>query len=322
MNKYFLVGIFMFFRLTATAQSEGLQIPPELTDGVRIETHSTLYNQAYLEIADMLDGNTELSIKRAVFLHEWAYLDGELDYNWYCTKIDDAAAYLNRFIAANELDRYKTGKNLALYDYFTRPLSGNGHKAFTYDMSEAAEQEGFAERFVTKVIRTNTGQCHSLPTYYRILAEAIGSEAYLSLAPQHAFISYRNYDNFFPEDWVNVELTTHQIQPEFWIIEHSGINRTMIENKVYLQPLSVSETVAYQLVELAWGYMDKYGDCDDFMWLCAIKSLEYFPRNLRAINLKGFCINSLLASTSRTTVTGGIPMRVCSQTNYSNWRNI
>ena len=184
---------------------------------------------------------------------------------------------------------------MALYDYFTQPLSGNGNKPFTYDMSEAADREGFATRFVTKVIRTNTGQCHSLPMYYRILAEAIGADAYLALAPQHAFIRYRNDDNLFPEYWVNVELTTHQIQPEFWIKEHSEINETMIENKVYLHPLSVSETVACQLLDLAWGYMDKYGESDDFMWLCAIKSLEYFPQNLRGIHLKGFILNSLLA---------------------------
>ena len=68
------------FTPVANAQPVGKQIPPEITDGVQIETHSTLYNQAYLEIADMLDGKGELSIKRAVFLMEWAYLDGNLDY--------------------------------------------------------------------------------------------------------------------------------------------------------------------------------------------------------------------------------------------------
>lgn len=43
-----------------------------------IRTHCPLYNQAYQEIADMLDGKIDLSIKRAVFLTEWALLPG-----WY-----------------------------------------------------------------------------------------------------------------------------------------------------------------------------------------------------------------------------------------------
>lgn len=38
------------------------------------------YHQAYSEIANMLEGKAPLSIRRAVFLAEWAYLDGNLDY--------------------------------------------------------------------------------------------------------------------------------------------------------------------------------------------------------------------------------------------------
>lgn len=51
---------------------------------VQVESRSRHYRQAYLEMADMLDGKIPLSIKRAVFLAEWAYLDGDLDYDAYC----------------------------------------------------------------------------------------------------------------------------------------------------------------------------------------------------------------------------------------------
>lgn len=40
-------------------------------------TKNDCYNRAYFEIAAMLDGNASLNIKRAVFLAEWAYLDGK-----------------------------------------------------------------------------------------------------------------------------------------------------------------------------------------------------------------------------------------------------
>lgn len=55
-----------------------------LSDAERAETRSRPYQQAYLEMAAMLDGRSPLSIKRAVFLAEWAYLDGALDYDEYC----------------------------------------------------------------------------------------------------------------------------------------------------------------------------------------------------------------------------------------------
>ena len=106
----------VFSTPAANAQLSGRQIPPEITDGVRIETHSTLYNQAYLEMADMLDGKTKLSIKRAVFLQEWAYLDGNLNCEEYCAGIDTVATFLRKFIVANGLQQYKTAGNYALFE--------------------------------------------------------------------------------------------------------------------------------------------------------------------------------------------------------------
>lgn len=64
------------------------------------------YRQAYLEMAAMLDGQAPLSIKRAVFLAEWAYLDGALNYDEYCYGIDTAVGFLQRFIKVNGLYAY------------------------------------------------------------------------------------------------------------------------------------------------------------------------------------------------------------------------
>jgi hypothetical protein len=38
------------------------------------------YVSAFNEMSDMLTGRDSLSIKRAVFLAEWAYYEGDLDY--------------------------------------------------------------------------------------------------------------------------------------------------------------------------------------------------------------------------------------------------
>ena len=263
---------------TTNAQTIDEQIPPEITGGVQIRTQSTLYNQAFLEIADMLDGKTQLSIKRAVYLAEWAYLDGELNYEKYCSEIDSATIFLKKLIRANGLEQYKTGKNMALIEYFFRPYSGNGYTPFTYDFNDSLTEESFTHQFVTKVMRTHTGQCSSLPYYYKILAEAIGAEAYVAYAPVHVFIRYPDDDNLFPEDWVNVELTTHQLTPGLHYIENFEINEAALTNKVYLHPLTDRETVAAQLADLAHGYWKKYGVYDDFTWLCATKSLEYYPQ--------------------------------------------
>lgn len=250
-------------------------------------TDISRYETAYTEIASMLNGKTPLSIKRAVFLAEWAYLDGNLDYDWFCRKIDSAVVFLHGFMKANRLDKYRTGKNMAIIEYFFNPWSGNGYKPFTYDHNDIDSKQDFTQQFVSKLMRTHKGQCRSLPYYYKILAEAIGAEAYIAYAPIHTFIRYPNADNLFPEDWVNVELTTHQYTPEFHYIESFEINERALQNKVYLNPLTDRETVAAQLSDLAFAYSVKYGVYDDFTWLCSSKSFEYYPRQYNTLIMMG-----------------------------------
>lgn len=265
MKKILLLLLFFLVR-QPTSQAQ-------LPDTSRFET-------AYTEIATMLDGKSSLSIRRAVFLPEWAYLDGEPNYTAYCAQIDAAAAALGQFIVANGLQHYRTGGNYALFEYFSRPYSMNGYKPFTYDFEDFSGSEDLSKVFVTKVMRTHSGQCRSLPMYYKVLAEAIGAEAYVTFAPQHLFIRHRDEQN--PSKWVNVELTTQSLAREIFYIENFGISADAIRNKVYLYPLSDKETVAYLLSELAANYYRKFGQLDAFMLKCAEKSLEYLPQNVLA----------------------------------------
>lgn len=49
------------------------------------------FDSAYNEIVAMLEDEKPLSVKRSVFLSEWAYLDGKLDYEQdfvlHCQKV-------------------------------------------------------------------------------------------------------------------------------------------------------------------------------------------------------------------------------------------
>lgn len=57
------------------------------------------FESAYKEIVDMLEDKKPLSIKRSVFLAEWAYLDGHLDYEQdFCEPLQRGAQYMRRLI--------------------------------------------------------------------------------------------------------------------------------------------------------------------------------------------------------------------------------
>lgn len=70
----------------------------------------------------MLDGKSPVSIRRAVFLAEWAYLDGNLDFGDFCRGIDTAVAYLYRFLSVNELGRYKPERTWLLLNISSGPI--------------------------------------------------------------------------------------------------------------------------------------------------------------------------------------------------------
>ncbi len=59
--------------------------------------HDEHYNVAYNEMKRMLDGKQKKDFKRAVFLLEWAYSRGTLDYGKFCTDIDEIVRRLRDF---------------------------------------------------------------------------------------------------------------------------------------------------------------------------------------------------------------------------------
>ena len=127
------------------------------------------YLKAFEEITDMLDRKTELNLKRAVFLPEWAYHGGKLNYEVYCATIESLGKTLTDFMVLNGLDKHPIGGNIALFEYFTNPCPLNDYKAYDYDFEDFRGEEDQTKTFVTKLMITHSGQCRSLPLLYKIL---------------------------------------------------------------------------------------------------------------------------------------------------------
>ena len=236
------------------------------------------YQQAFDEITDMLEGEAASSVKRVVFLQEWAYLQGQLDYKAYCSEIAALATDLKVFMQLNKLDKHPIGGNLALFEFFTNNNPLNGYKAYTYDFDDYMGKQDFTKMFVTKLMRTHSGQCRSLPLFYKILANEIGAEAYIAYAPMHSFIRHHNEDG---SRLINVELTNHSMPREVFIIESTGISPRAIETGVYMKPCDDKDIVINLLVELTYGYQRLYG-VDSFVEKCVNVALQYDPDNLPA----------------------------------------
>lgn len=249
------------------------------------------YKKAFQEQQAMLSGQQPINFKRSVFVTENAFYGGKLNYQAYCQDIDNISVQLKTMIRQKGIGKYRTAGNWATFTFMTDTISANGFKPFTYDFDDFAGTKDWSKQFVTKLLKTHSGNCHSLPYLYKILCEEIGTKAYLALAPNHVYIKHQDEQG----QWTNVELTNPSFPRDQWIIKEMAISVEAIKKNIYMTPLSQKETIAETMFDLACGYRALYG-YDPFVLKVCNTALKYFPRDVATIQLKANCILSMYRS--------------------------
>lgn len=186
-----------------------------------------------------------------------------MNYEKFCHDIDSVAYILKRFIEVNNIQQYKTAPNFALFEYFTKSNSMN--------------------------MKTHTGQCTSLPLYYKILCDELGGQSSLAFAPRHMYVKHIGEDG----KWVNIELTNGHFVRDEWLIQTHGISTEAIRNGVFLTALSDKENIAFMITQLGKAYQQKYNSWDYFPLRCAEEVLKVLPNFCDALVLK-FCVHQQL----------------------------
>ena len=103
-------------------------------------------------------------------------------------------------------------------------------KKIAYDFDDFDGEKDWTKMFVTKLLQTNSGQCHSLPLLYLCIAEQLHAKAYLSLAPNHSFIQY--FDS--KGERKNFETTNGNLVNIIWLMQSNAISSIALKNKTYL----------------------------------------------------------------------------------------
>jgi len=250
--------------------------------------NAEIYREAFTEQLKMLKGEIPISYKRAVFITENAYHNGKLDYLSFCNDISVTAQQLKSLIRKRGLEKFKTSGNWAVFTFMNDSLPINNFHPCTYDFNDFMGNKDWTKMFVTKLIKTKRGNCHSLPSYYKILCEEIGAKAYLALAPNHLYIKHIDEKG----QWTNVELTNGGFPRDQWIIKEMAISVEAIKNEVYMNPLSDKESIALCMFDLANAYQYQNG-YDSFVFEIADSALTYFPKCIPLIQTKANCLREL-----------------------------
>lgn len=239
----------------------------------------------------MLDGTQEASLKRAVFLVENAYLDNKLDYQYFCKAIERykklvlAVAETRPLRGYSYADSTTENKNAALFRVFTDSIRDKkGHilsSPFRYNFEDALGITEHSDVFVSTLMNSGKGNCRSLPYLYKILADELGTQAYLALAPMHMYIKQRNKR----AGWYNVELTSGQYPLDAYLISDGFISPTNITTGLYMDTLGTRASIALCLADLCRAYLlraDKEADAE-FLLNCTEKALEVKPNLVDAL---------------------------------------
>ena len=157
------------------------------------------------------------------------------------------------------------------------------HLPFKYDFDDITGESDWTKMFVTKLLSTHKGNCHSLPYLYKIITEELGEEAYLAFAPNHIYIKQRCKSM----GWYNTELTSGMFPVDSWLMASGYIHLKSIQNGVYMDALNDKQSIAVCLVDLAQGYQKKFGKDDGaFVLKACEKALEYYPNYINAMLLQ------------------------------------
>jgi hypothetical protein len=257
------------------------------------ETIKRNYDSAFVALQQMLEGHGT-SFKKAVFITENAYLSNQLNYSDFDKAISYLAARCRAIaeqsqLAYSERDKETVKKNAAVFRFMTDTVkfykdSVNYKPSFpyTYDFDDFWGEQDWTKMFVLKLLKSNKGNCHSLPFLYKMLCEELGTKAYLTMAPNHTYIKQ------FAQQcgWYNTELTSGQFPIDAWIMASGYIHLTAIQNGVYMDTLSEKQSLAVCVTDLAKGYERKAPKDYEFILKCADLALKYYPIYPNALILK------------------------------------
>jgi len=270
------------------------------------------YRLALEELELMNSVNEAPVFKKAVFIVENAFSDNKLDeeafknvINFYTSICRDIMQSGN--IIYPESDSLKAAAQCAVFVFMTDsiPVMTNSgvqvHTPFEYNFDDFAGQKEWSSMFVSTLMQTKKGNCHSMPFLYKMIMDELGQPAYLSLAPNHIYIKAQNKR----VGWYNIELTCGDFPTDAWLMASGYIHTDALRNGIYMDTLSQKQSVSLCLVDLAQGYQAKFGIQDgSFILKCCETALTHFPNYINALLLKAETLTALYKQTEQNSEKG------------------
>jgi len=239
--------------------------------------------KAYSELEGMLKGTQKIDFLKAVYLVESSY-DVSLTWGEFSKMFQNNLQIIMQLMKQDKLSPTDNlSKIMSIYKFMADTTSvymaarekNIVSKPMLYDFEDYAGKEDISKVFVSKLLRTGTGQCMSLPMLYYLFAKALGAEAHLAFAPQHSNIMFKDNEGV----WQNIELTGRIFTTNDFNWQSGFIKMEQVKSGIYLRPISDKETIAHLLSTLAITYARTFGT-DDRVLEMALTANEHAPNDI------------------------------------------
>jgi hypothetical protein len=250
---------------------------------------SRIYQGAYAQLMDM--GSDSFSVTKSVFIVENAFHNNKLDYSSFAKAIKEIAGLCRQIMKTERLDpNDDLAKNYAIqklfsggaqvYDQRTKTLKPV--KPLQYDFNDFFGEKDWKKMFVTKLMKTGMGQCHSMPLFYMAVAEELGARSWLALGPEHFYIRFPGGNG----NIYNFETTRGKIVSDQALVGSGFITPAAIKSRIYMDTLSTQQMLSLMATDLVLGYNWKLRAYDPFAEQVIDRILAGDPNNLPALLVK------------------------------------
>jgi hypothetical protein len=255
------------------------------------------FYDAQMELQAMLEGKTTMNFAKAVFLTENALYGDSLNFEMFEAKIRASAEVVKGISQSNPI--YYKGKDSLqakyqanLFKFLTDTVTVRwegvdslGRRGVwegdilppRYTWESSSKKHDWKKSSVHHLLKTGESNCHSLPYFYKLIAHELNVPAWLSCAPHHLYIQGYNQESGL----FNVELSSGVFPKDSWLMASGYISKEAIQQKAYMDTLTLKESIALCLVDLAKSYQSKFQDAD-FALACLRTAQKVYPHGLQA----------------------------------------
>jgi regulator of sirC expression with transglutaminase-like and TPR domain len=212
-------------------------------------------------------------------------VDPTIDIETNLAAINGMAATENRIIPPGTTVFMKMQ---TLRQFLYQPGPWNNNTAFQYDFDDPQGRK-IENHLLSHYLETHKGQCVSMPILFLVLAQRIGLDASLALAPNHELVMLRGDDG----QWMYLETTGTGAPTKLETYRRQmPLPQALLDQGIYMRPLTKKEAVA-SMVEEVLGLYDTTGRHEQLIAMADLL-LSYFPKNVGFLLFESYAYEDIV----------------------------